>query len=89
MVVFFDDSCIIIYCQFGLVNPLNLNIKRYILIFIAAFLTVNRMVTTIENVEDLAKSPDMKYGIVRSGATQEFFQVILFIFNKNKIICLF
>ncbi|CAF0794953.1 unnamed protein product [Rotaria sp. Silwood1] len=37
----------------------------------AAFLTVKRMVTPIESVEDLARQTDIKYGIVRGGSTQK------------------
>ncbi|CAF1149652.1 unnamed protein product [Rotaria sp. Silwood1] len=40
---------------------------------LAAFLTVKRMVTPIESVEDLARHPHLKYGVVRGGSTQEFF----------------
>jgi hypothetical protein len=44
--------------------------------FIAAFLTVERMVTPIESVEDLARQTEIKYGVVRGGSTQTFFEVI-------------
>jgi hypothetical protein len=44
-------------------------------IFLAAFLTVERMVTPIESVEDLARQTEIKYGVVRGGATQAFFEV--------------
>ncbi|CAF1098489.1 unnamed protein product [Rotaria sordida] len=40
----------------------------------AAFLTVGRMVTSIESVEDLARQREIKYGVVRGGATQAFFE---------------
>ncbi|CAF2402152.1 unnamed protein product [Rotaria sp. Silwood2] len=40
----------------------------------AAFLTVKRMVTPIESVEDLARQTDIKYGVVRGGSTQSFFE---------------
>ncbi len=33
------------------------------------------MVTPIESVEDLARQTDIKYGVVRGGATQAFFEV--------------
>ncbi|CAF0851429.1 unnamed protein product [Adineta ricciae] len=42
-------------------------------IFLAAFLTVERMVTPIESVEDLARQTEIKYGVLRGGATQHFF----------------
>jgi hypothetical protein len=38
------------------------------------------MVTPIENVEDLVRRPEIKYGIVRGGATQTFFAVITLVF---------
>ncbi|CAF0910875.1 unnamed protein product [Adineta steineri] len=40
---------------------------------LAAFLTVERMVTPIESVEDLARQTQIKYGVVRGGSTQHFF----------------
>ena len=43
--------------------------------FLAAFLTVERMVTPIESVEDLARQTEIKYGVLRGGATQHFFDV--------------
>lgn len=43
---------------------------------LAAFLTVERMVTPIESVEDLARQTEIKYGVVRAGSTQAFFDVI-------------
>ena len=42
---------------------------------LAAFLTVERMVTPIESVEDLVRQTEIKYGVVRNGATQGFFEV--------------
>ncbi|XP_014671617.1 PREDICTED: LOW QUALITY PROTEIN: glutamate receptor ionotropic, kainate 3-like [Priapulus caudatus] len=41
---------------------------------LAAFLTVARMVTPIENADDLAGQTDIKYGCVASGSTQNFFR---------------
>jgi len=59
--------------------------------FVAAFLTVDRMVTAIENVEDLVRRPEIKYGIVRGGATQTFFAVIIYFFvmSEFEIGCFF
>ena len=42
---------------------------------LAAFLTVQRMQTPIENAEDLSRQTDIKYGSVKSGSTQDFFKV--------------
>ena len=42
---------------------------------LAAFLTVQRMQTPIENVEDLSKQTEIKYGPVKSGSTETFFKV--------------
>ena len=46
--------------------------------FLAAFLTVERMVTPIESVEDLARQTEIRYGVMRGGSTQEFFDVSIF-----------
>jgi glutamate receptor, ionotropic, invertebrate len=45
---------------------------------LAAFLTVERMVTPIESVEDLARQTEIKYGLLRAGSTQQFFAVDIF-----------
>ena len=42
---------------------------------LAAFLTVERMVTPIESVEDLARQTEIRYGVMRGGSTQQFFDV--------------
>jgi len=42
---------------------------------LAAFLTVERMQSPIESAEDLAKQTEIKYGMVDSGTTKEFFRV--------------
>lgn len=41
---------------------------------LAAFLTVERLVSPIENAEDLAKQTTIQYGCVQSGSTQAFFK---------------
>ncbi|XP_022701514.1 glutamate receptor ionotropic, kainate 2-like [Varroa jacobsoni] len=41
---------------------------------LAAFLTVERLVSPIESVEDLAKQTTIQYGCLRSGSTQSFFK---------------
>jgi hypothetical protein len=43
---------------------------------LAAFLTVQRMQSSIESVEDLSKQTDVKYGPVKSGSTESFFKVL-------------
>ncbi|XP_076446346.1 glutamate receptor-like [Babylonia areolata] len=40
---------------------------------LAAFLTVERMLTPIDSAEDLAKQTDIQYGAVKSGSTASFF----------------
>ncbi|XP_059150176.1 glutamate receptor 3-like [Physella acuta] len=40
---------------------------------LAAFLTIERMVSPIESVDDLVNHPTIKYGAVASGATLQFF----------------
>ncbi len=37
------------------------------------------MVTPIESVEDLARQIEIKYGVVRGGATQAFFEVMIYL----------
>uniref|UniRef100_A0AAQ4PRS2 Glutamate receptor n=1 Tax=Gasterosteus aculeatus aculeatus TaxID=481459 RepID=A0AAQ4PRS2_GASAC len=41
---------------------------------LAAFLTVERMVSPIESAEDLAKQSEICYGTLDSGSTKEFFR---------------
>uniref|UniRef100_A0A8C2IAR2 Glutamate receptor n=1 Tax=Cyprinus carpio TaxID=7962 RepID=A0A8C2IAR2_CYPCA len=41
---------------------------------LAAFLTVERMVSPIESAEDLAKQSEIAYGTLDSGSTKEFFR---------------
>ncbi|XP_064637978.1 glutamate receptor-like isoform X2 [Lineus longissimus] len=41
---------------------------------LAAFLTVERMSAPISGADDLAKQTEIKYGMVASGSTQEFFK---------------
>jgi glutamate receptor, ionotropic, invertebrate len=43
---------------------------------LAAFLTVERMITPIENAEDLAGQTEITYGTLDSGSTMTFFRVI-------------
>ncbi|GFX94673.1 glutamate receptor ionotropic, kainate 2 [Trichonephila clavipes] len=45
---------------------------------LAAFLTVERMKSPIENADDLAKQTEIAYGCVESGSTQAFFQLLIF-----------
>lgn len=43
---------------------------------LAAFLTVERMITPIENAADLAGQTEISYGTLESGSTMTFFRVI-------------
>jgi hypothetical protein len=52
---------------------------------LAAFLTVERMVSPIENAEDLAKQNEIQYGVVEGGSTREFFRVLKKFSRKIKI----
>lgn len=48
---------------------------------LAAFLTVERMITPIENAADLAEQQDISYGTLEGGSTMTFFRVsILYLF---------
>ena len=42
---------------------------------LAAFLTVERMLTPIESADDLSKQSIIQYGTLGSGSTQNFFKV--------------
>ena len=42
---------------------------------LAAFLTVERMLTPIESADDLADQTVIQYGVVGSGSTKAFFKV--------------
>jgi glutamate receptor, ionotropic, invertebrate len=45
---------------------------------LAAFLTVERMVTPINSAEDLARQTQVEYGTLSSGTTRDFFKVLVF-----------
>lgn len=42
---------------------------------LAAFLTVERMVTPIKSVDDLARQTEVEYGTLNGGSSKEFFEV--------------
>jgi hypothetical protein len=42
---------------------------------LAAFLTIERMVSPIESAEDLVKQTEIEYGTRLGGTTMEFFEV--------------
>jgi len=46
---------------------------------LAAFLTVESIVSPIENAEDLLKQTEIQYGSVEGGSTQAFFQVCFYV----------
>ena len=50
---------------------------------LAAFLTVERMLTPIESAEDLAKQTEIQYGTLDAGSTKNFFKVGLEFCKKN------
>lgn len=49
---------------------------------LAAFLTVERMVTPINSAEDLARQTQVEYGTISSGTTRDFFKVYKLVFLK-------
>ncbi|CAF3689070.1 unnamed protein product [Rotaria sp. Silwood1] len=59
-------SCLWGFCTLILVSSYTANL--------AAFLTVQRMQTPIENVEDLASQTTIAYGVQRGGSTENFFR---------------
>ena len=60
-------SCLWAFCTLILVSSYTANL--------AAFLTVQRMQTPIENAEDLASQTKIAYGLQRGGSTENFFRV--------------
>ena len=42
---------------------------------LAAFLTIERMLTPIESADDLAKQSQILYGTLDAGSTKDFFRV--------------
>lgn len=60
---------------------------------LAAFLTVERMVTPINSAEDLARQTQVEYGTISSGTTLDFFKVnFLFVsyhINEKSIVIIF
>jgi len=42
---------------------------------LAAFLTIERMLTPIESADDLSKQTEIGYGTLNAGSTKEFFRV--------------
>jgi len=42
---------------------------------LAAFLTIERMLTPIDSADDLAKQSEIQYGTVDAGSTKDFFRV--------------
>lgn len=55
---------------------------------LAAFLTVERMITPIENAEDLASQTDIAYGTLDSGSTMTFFRVISLNMHRDRSIAI-
>lgn len=58
---------------------------------LAAFLTVERMITPIESVEDLAEQSKISYGTLEGGSTMTFFRVRFLFHNiintlKNSVL---
>lgn len=56
---------------------------------LAAFLTVERMVSPIESAEDLSKQTKISYGTMNAGSTKIFFKVCLFHLNIDPSISFF
>jgi len=46
---------------------------------LAAFLTIERMLTPIDSADDLVKQTEIKYGTLDDGSTQDFFKVRCFL----------
>ena len=52
---------------------------------LAAFLTVERMVTPINSAEDLARQTQVEYGTISSGTTRDFFKVLKFFYHLENL----
>ena len=50
---------------------------------LAAFLTVERMVTPINSAEDLSRQTQVEYGTISSGTTRDFFKAS----HSNLFLC--
>ena len=49
---------------------------------LAAFLTIEKMLTPIDSADDLISQSEISYGTLESGSTQAFFQVTI---NRSTI----
>lgn len=49
---------------------------------LAAFLTIEKLLTPIEGVDDLIKQNEIAYGTLDSGSTQSFFKVGIFAYEN-------
>ena len=79
-------SCLWAFCTLILVSSYTANLgknesieegRNSTSIISAAFLTVQRMQTPIENADDLASQTKIAYGLQRGGSTENFFRVRL------------
>lgn len=50
---------------------------------LAAFLTIETLVTSFKNIDELARQTEIKYGAKTDGATSNFFRVHFFLNQKN------
>ncbi len=56
---------------------------------LAAFLTVQRLQTPIENADDLSKQTEIHYGTLKGGSTEQFFRVKLIIWIIENVFFVF
>lgn len=54
---------------------------------LAAFLTVENVVSPIESAEDLASQTEIKFGTTEGGSTMDFFKVSKTLVGTSNIIC--
>lgn len=50
---------------------------------LAAFLTIEKMLTPINGPDDLIKQTDIAYGTLNAGSTQDFFRVRIVILSSK------
>lgn len=54
---------------------------------LAAFLTVENVVSPIESAEDLASQTEIKFGTTQGGSTMDFFKVSTTLVGTTNTIC--
>ena len=75
LVLLHSDSRFFLHGESRFAEENSFDLHRFLDDLLAAFLTVQRMQTPIENAEDLASQTKIAYGLQRGGSTENFFRV--------------